>query len=159
MMDTVLVRNPSHGDCAWKWLMRVLIILAVAMLTVQTFWLTWPYTGITALEATSDGRTFIAGGLYRWTLKYCVSASVPLPIVLDRELELVNHHTRFSLPVVAYSITHRCETIARATILPTDTPSGTYHLVIHTRLSVNPLRDIAQEWQGDDFVVVGLESK
>ena len=152
-MNTLLVREPSRGDRVWKWIMRGFLVCAVAMLSIQTFWLKWPYAGIMSLTATSGPGPFKSGGLYRWTIKYCVADSTPLPVALDRELELVNHHTRFALPVVSYSITHRCETIERATVLPTDTPAGVYHLIIHTRLSVNPLRDVAQEWQGDDFLI------
>jgi len=140
---------------------RTLYTLAVMVFLATMVFLSYlalvlftPRRGIDTFTVKSVDKVVVQGHIYRWTVSYCVADDVPLPVMIDREIELQNHKIRFPLSVIQYTITERCETFTRAFALPYDTPPGVYHLHIHTSIEYHPLRIVRQEWQGDEFQVV-----
>jgi hypothetical protein len=152
-------RPLTRVDIALRWMVVVTFVLTAGTLATASYWLIRPYTGLETFSVSNVSAVVEAGSIYRWDVSYCASTSTPVPITMTRELELQNHQTRFPIPSLDYVVSERCESFQRAMILPIDTPPGQYHLHIHTRLEVNPLRTVRQEWQGPNFTVVAPQDR
>jgi hypothetical protein len=135
------------------WLSAGTLAIAACLLGTMLWWMLYPYRGVTSYAITSQTGHTHPGGLYSWTVSYCVAADVPLPMTLDREIEIVDHQTRYPLPTVSYIMRSPCETFTRSVLLPDALPAGLYRLIIHTAVRYNPMRVIAQDWTGDVFEV------
>ena len=148
---TEMVR-PRHRPIL-TWIAGGTLAIAACLLGTMLWWLLYPYQGVTSFAVVSQTGHAHPGDLYTWTVSYCVAVDVPLPITLDREIEIVNHQTRYPLPTLNYIMRSPCETFTRSVVLPDGLPPGQYRLLIHTWVRYNPLRVVAQDWTGDTFEV------
>ena len=144
----------GRGDHVLKVASLSTLGVAALMLCVFGWWLLFPYSAVTKFTIHSSAPTSRAGELYRWTVSYCVDAAVPLPIVIEREIEFVGGKTRFPIPRLSYVVSQPCETFERSAELPLGLRPGLYHLHVTTGVTVNPLRVVYQTFQGDTFEVV-----
>jgi hypothetical protein len=147
-------------SAAWTAILATLLSLFVAC-----WWMLAPHQGLVSqITPPLQVKESVvqAGGVLQYTVHYCVDESLPLPITVDRVLELqpTNSEEPVSWPVaptIAYTITQRCETKTRLMGVPSFIPAGTYHIHSTTSLQVNPLRPVKQYWQSGDFLIVKTE--
>lgn len=153
-METSELARPHKQSHFLAVTVSMTFLTAFGLLSLILYWLIRPYDGFTKFEIISDAQPVVQGGLYQWSVNHCIDNSIPLPVTINREIELQNHKTRFPLPVISYIVSERCESYSRAAVIPEDTPPGTYHLHVHTSIKVNPFRTVDQEFTGNNFEIV-----
>ena len=151
---TARITPQPKGMLIVQWASFGTLAMAGLLLAVLAWWLLAPYSGMERFQITSITKTVRAGELYQWTVSYCVSASTPLPMGIERELALLGgSETRVPLPRITYIVTKPCETYARAADIPDSMAPGAYRLIVTTGVQVNPLRTVYQTFEGDRFEV------
>ena len=156
MMRTTLLR--VYYALGWA-----AILLSLIFMLTGIWWIVGPHQGLVAqqtpaLDVLTD--SVHAGGVITYTIKYCVDEDLPLPITVDRLLELqpaegLGQPVSWPVaPTIAYEITERCETKTRLLGVPLFIIPGTYHIHSISTLKVNPLREIKQTWQSNEFQIV-----
>lgn len=145
--------RPSLFDRIFRSVVMVGLVVAFLFVGVIGYWLFWPFEGLTSYTATIKSPV-VQGGLLTGTIRYCVGATVPLPIRIDRDVVLQNHVVSFPMSEIEYTITQRCEDKHRMMPIPSGTPPGTYRMIITTSVQVNPLRVVRQTWSTPTFEVV-----
>jgi hypothetical protein len=133
---------------------------ACALLVWVIVCLTWPYTGLIEVKGPDmdplgvGARTAKAGEVATYTFAYCVDERLPLPLNVNREMELVSDGSlSYLAPPISYTIRDRCETRHIMVGIPDYIPAGRYRLKTHTSLQVNPFRVIREDWTSDPFEV------
>jgi hypothetical protein len=133
------------------------ILTAVGGGALALFWLLWPYGGLAMTPAvfSVDKRAVGAGELVQYTVRYCVDSGLPIPIGVDRELELQSGDgVAYAIaPAMNYQIVNRCEVRRVFLGIPDYLPPGRYHVHANTTLQVNPLRAIRQKFESETFTV------
>jgi len=138
------------------------IFFVIGVMLTAVWWTIAPHAGlvpntnpplIVAEQVTSPGSVLT------YTVSYCVDESLPLPITVDRTLELqLDGAEPVSWPVappIQYTIENRCETKTRLLGIPSFIIPGKYHIHSVSSLTVNPIRIIRQTWQSNDFRIIG----
>lgn len=134
------------------------LLAAIALILTITFWLVAPYRGLYNVPqpfVVTNGPVEV-GQLVRYTVSYCVDERLPLPITVQRELELQGPDGLiFPLaPPIGYLIKERCETRPLSFGVPFYIPAGDYHIHYTTALQVNPFRQVNQSFQSAEFQIV-----
>lgn len=138
------------------------ILAGLILCLTLGFWKLYPYKGLTDVPQPFKiaQTTAPKGTLVTYTVSYCVDQALPLPLTVHRSLELQSLDPNAPLgslpiaPPIEYEITQRCETRDFFVGLPMYVPVGKYHIHTQTTLQVNPIRQIRQAWQTEDFEVV-----
>lgn len=134
------------------------ILASIGGGVLALYWMLRPYHGLTVAPHGMgiDKGTVEAGDLIRYSWSYCVDTALPVPITIDRELELqAGDGIIFAVsPPMSYQIEARCEARTVFLGIPSYLPAGMYHLHMHTTLRVNPLREIRQNFESEKFIVV-----
>jgi hypothetical protein len=136
------------------------IASAMVLICMVTFWLVYPYPGLTSDAQRPEVRTPIVaqGEVLRYDVSYCYEGSLPVYISVFRELRKVeNDQEVIIFPIsssIRYQITERCETRNIAFPIPVGQPPGTYRIYYVSDLEVNPFRTIQQSWKSSDFEIV-----
>jgi hypothetical protein len=154
MTDYLSYRLPSKCERVYRTVVSIGMGAAFVLLAIVGWWLLYPYQGVSKWEFVFDTPVVQQGALFRWHVNYCVDGSTPLPVTIQRELELQNHTVIFPMPEVSHAIVKPCETKHRAMGVPEYAPPGVYRIVITTRLQVNPFRVVQQSWVSPPFTVV-----
>ena len=134
------------------------IVSAVLLAATAICWMVVPYKGLTVTPRpfAVDNHRVEQESLVRYTVRYCVDGTIPVPVTVNRELELqAADSTVFSVaPPISYEITERCEVRTLLIGIPSYLPPGKYHIHSMTELRVNPLRTIRQKFSSEEFQVV-----
>lgn len=158
-MQTTLLR--VYYGLGWLAILTALLVMFTGI-----WWIVGPHKGLImqqdpALQVTEN--VVQAGSVIQYTIKYCVDEALPLPITVDRLLELqpaVGEGDPVSWPIapaISYEIKERCETKTRLLGVPLFIVPGKYHIHSTSTLQVNPLRQIKQDWQSSEFEIVEYE--
>ena len=136
----------------------VTLAVAMTLILTVTFWLVAPYRGLYDVPQPfpMSSSNVEVGQLASYTVKYCVDESLPLPMTVQREMELQGANGAiFPLaPPIEYLIKDRCETRVLSFGVPFYMPLGEYHIHYTTSLKVNPFREVRQTFQSQNFTIV-----
>jgi hypothetical protein len=130
----------------------------VALITVL-WWLLFPYSGFTdVVQPFPVERPVVkAGGVQRYTVTACYKGMRDTAVVVTRELELVNHISRFPLTApIEYVVTAsdpECDARVMQLGIPSYVTPGIYLVRYYTHVKVNPLRRVSQVFESATFEV------
>jgi len=138
------------------------LVSALLLTFIIFYWNFAPYEGLTDVPQPSSVSEAVVerGGYIMYHINYCVAQSLPLPLTIQRSIELQNLDPTVlptgSIPIappLVYQITERCESRDIFIGIPMYAPVGRYHIHSETEVKVNPFRSVHQLWTSEDFEI------
>ena len=141
-------------------------VVSIATMTVSMvflgtllWWVLYPFQGFTDVVQPFPVRLAVVapGGVQTYTVTACYRGMRDTAIEVSRELELINHVSRFPLAApIEYVIVageSACGTRIMHLGIPSYVTPGTYRVRYYTHVKVNPLRRVSQVFESATFEV------